>query len=219
MYREEIGRIVRDRLSHTVNVVKVPSPQLDLFVARNFLTEQECAKLIEMIDTDRQPSGVLGQEMDPEYRTSESCNLNPFDPFVRRIEEKIAKLMPIDPAHGETIQGQRYAVGQQFKPHHDFFYTDQPYWPEQERTGGQRTWTVMMFLNAPEAGGQTAFPEAGVKITPKTGNLLAWNNLTPTGHPNMYSLHTGMPVEAGVKYVITKWYRERPWGYSSAPTY
>jgi len=219
MYKAEIGRIVRDRLSHTPNVVKVPSPNLDLFVARNFLTEKECATLVAMIDADRQPSGVLGPDMDPEYRTSESCNLNPYDPFVRQIEDKIAKLMPIHPAHGETIQGQRYAVGQQFKPHHDFFYTDQPYWPEQDAMGGQRTWTVMMFLNEPEAGGQTAFPEAGVKISPKAGNLLAWNNLTGTGHPNMYSLHTGMPVEGGVKYVITKWYRERPWGHSAAAAY
>ena len=215
MYKAEIGRIVRDRLSNTPNVVKVPSPQLDLFVARNFLTQEECDKLIAIIDTNRQPSGVLGPDMDPEYRTSESCNVNPFDPFIKQIEDKIAALMPIDRSHGETIQGQRYAVGQQFKPHHDFFYTDQPYWPEQERTGGQRTWTVMMFLNEPEAGGHTAFPEAGVKITPKTGNLLAWNNLTPAGYPNSYSLHTGTPVVEGVKYVITKWYRERPWGYSS----
>ena len=31
--------------------------------------------------------------------------------------------------------------------------------------------------------------------------------------PITYSLHTGCPVEGGIKYVITKWYRERPWGW------
>ena len=211
MYKAEIGRIVRDRLSQASNVVKVPSPQLDLFVVRDFLDAKECERLCKMIDVVRQPSGVLGPILDPDYRTSESGNLDAYDPFVQHIEAKIADLMPIHPSHGETIQGQRYAVGQQFKPHHDFFYTDQEYWIEQEKTGGQRTWTVMMFLNEPEAGGQTAFPEAGVKIKPKTGNLLAWNNLTAAGYPNTYSLHTGMAVEKGVKYVITKWYRERPW--------
>jgi prolyl 4-hydroxylase len=120
--------------------------------------------------------------------------------------------MGIDEAHGETIQGQRYAVGQRFKCHHDFFYTSEPYWPEQERTGGQRTWTVMVFLNEPQAGGQTEFPKAKVKISPKAGNLLAWNNLDALGEPNELSLHQGLPVEAGLKYIITKWYRERPWG-------
>jgi prolyl 4-hydroxylase len=128
-------------------------------------------------------------------------------------ERKINALTGIQPEHGETIQGQRYSVGQQFKEHHDFFYASEAYWPEQERQGGQRTWTAMIFLNEPEAGGQTAFPKAGIQVTPRTGNLLVWNNLDEYGEPNVYSLHTGRPVDAGVKYVITKWYRERPWGW------
>ena len=56
-------------------------------------------------------------------------------------------------------------------------------------------------------------------MTPRAGNLLAWNNLDAIGEPNSYSLHQGMPVTEGVKYIITKWHRERPWGQSNAPTY
>ena len=66
-----------------------------------------------------------------------------------------------------------------------------------ERTGGQRTWTAMVFLNTPDGGGQTNFPEAGIKVSPVTGNLLAWNNLDALGEPNRKSLHQGMPVTAG----------------------
>jgi prolyl 4-hydroxylase len=212
MYRMAIGAAVRDRLLATPNVLKLPAEGLDLFVCRNFLTPAECGALISRIDADRRPSTVLADDPDPEFRTSETCNLNPKDPLSRQIETKITRLTGIDPAHGEPIQGQRYAPGQQFKCHHDFFYTSEPYWPEQERTGGQRTWTVMVFLNEPEAGGQTEFPEAKVKISPKPGNLLAWNNLDAVGEPNVQSLHQGLPVEGGVKYIITKWYRERPWG-------
>src|SRR3546814_2501840 len=94
---------------------------------------------------------------------------------------KIAGIIAVDPACGETIQGQRYAVGQQFKPHHDFFFTSEAYWPEQEKHGGQRTWTAMMFLNAVDEGGQTQFPEAKVRISPRKGNLLVWNNLADRG--------------------------------------
>jgi prolyl 4-hydroxylase len=212
MYRMVIGAAVRDRLLETPNVFKVPAEGLDLFVCRNFLTRAECDGLIRRIDEDRQPSRILADAPDPEFRTSETCNLDPLDPLTKQIEAKITRLTGIDSKHGETIQGQRYAVGQQFKCHHDFFYTSEPYWPEQERTGGQRTWTVMAFLNEPEAGGQTEFPKAKVKISPKAGNLLAWNNLDAVGEPNEQSLHQGLPVEAGVKYIITKWYRERPWG-------
>ena len=212
MYRMEIGAEVRARLLATPGVMKVPAPDLDLFVKRDFLGADDCAALIKQIDADRVPSTVLADAPDPDFRTSETCNLPATAPLTKRIEAKITGLMGIDPDHGETIQGQRYAPGQQFKCHHDFFYTSEPYWEKQERIGGQRTWTVMIFLNTPEAGGQTSFPRAKVKITPRAGNLLTWNNLDQFGEPNISSLHEGCPVEAGVKYIITKWYRERPWG-------
>jgi prolyl 4-hydroxylase len=213
LYRMQIGTYVRNRMLRTPNTFKIPAQGLDVFVVRDFLTPDECRSVIELIDKDRVPSGLLSPSGDPEFRTSESCNLRVEDPINQKVEKKINALTGIQPAHGETIQGQRYAVGQQFKPHHDFFHTNQPYWPEQERQGGQRTWTAMIFLNQPGAGGQTYFPKANVRVTPRTGNLLLWNNMDEYGQPNGYSLHTGLPVEEGIKYIITKWYRERPWGW------
>jgi prolyl 4-hydroxylase len=212
MYRMEIGVAVRNRLLATPGVLKVPAQDFDLFVHRDFLPAADCAALIKQIDADRAPSKILADTPDPEFRTSETCNLDARSPLTKRVESRIAHLMGIHPAHGETIQGQRYAPGQQFKCHHDFFYTTEGYWEEQEKIGGQRTWTVMIFLNTPEAGGHTNFPEAKVKIAPRAGNLLTWNNLDQFGEPNQNSLHQGIPVEAGTKYIITKWYRERPWG-------
>lgn len=213
MNRAQTGQFVSSRLKARADAMKLPSAHLDIFMVRDFLSPRECALMMKMIDRNRQPSGVLGgtRNNDPDYRTSESCNVHPADPIVAAIERKITDLMGIDPANGETIQGQRYAVGQQFKAHHDFFYTEQPYWEDMARSGGQRTWTAMMFLNEVEAGGQTFFPHANLRITPRPGNLLAWNNMDTAGEPNIYSLHQGMPVEAGVKYVITKWYRESAW--------
>ena len=101
--------------------------------------------------------------------------------MVEAIEAKIHGVMGIDPLLSETIQGQRYAVGQQFKPHHDFFHVEADYWPEMARTGGQRTWTAMVFLNEPDGGGETFFEKAGVRVTPRRGNMLAWNNLDERG--------------------------------------
>ena len=213
MYLWEIGEIVRGALATRANLFHVPATGLEIFIARSFLSEKECAGLIDRIDRDLKPSGLLADSPDPEFRTSQTCELSPADPLVDFVDNKIAAFMGMDPAFAETLQGQRYAIGQQFKPHHDFFYTDQPYWPAQEKSGGQRTWTAMAFLNNVEAGGQTFFERAGVRITPKAGNLLMWNNLDLAGEPNMYSLHQGMPVEAGVKYIVTKWFRGRKWGY------
>lgn len=210
-WRAEIGRVVGARLADDSRIMRIPSATLEIFVARDFLTETECATLIRLIDAERTPSLLLAPSEDPEFRTSESCNLDPGHPMIRQVEAKLSELTGIDPQLGETIQGQRYAVGQQFKPHHDFFYEDQNYWEIMKTTGGQRTWTAMIFLNVPGEGGQTAFPAAGVKVTPRAGNLLIWNNMDANGQPNLYSLHEGMPVTGGVKYIITKWHREGPW--------
>ena len=218
-YRIAIGQWVRDRLVGNPTAMKIPSDKLDIFVVRDFLTAEECEGMVALIDAERIPSQLLSPTADPEFRTSESCNMDPLHPLVWQVEGKITTLMGIYPEHGETIQGQRYAAGQQFKAHHDFFHTDQPYWPAMAASGGQRTWTAMVFLNTPEAGGQTAFEEAGLKIAPRAGNLLTWNNLDAEGMPNVYSMHAGCPVTAGTKYIITKWYRERPWTQTNVTTY
>jgi prolyl 4-hydroxylase len=210
-YRGALGAWVRDRLLRTPGVHKIPSSCLDIFVVPDFLAPHECEALIDLIDAERSPSLLLAPTQDPEFRTSESCNLDPHSPFVQGIEDRISSLLGIDRLQSETIQGQRYAVGQRFKLHHDFFHPGEPYWDDMERTGGQRTWTAMAFLNVPEGGGQTNFDNAGIKLKPRAGNLIAWNNLTATGEPNFYSLHEGCPVTAGVKYIVTKWYRERAW--------
>ena len=119
--------------------------------------------------------------------------------------------MGLDPLVGEPIQGQRYLPGQQFKPHNDWFYTSEKYWQLERKRGGQRSWTTMAFLNEVEEGGETHFTEIGIKIEPKPGVLLIWNNATIDGAPNIDTMHAGTPVVKGVKYVFTKWYRTRKW--------
>ena len=63
-------------------------------------------------------------------------------------------------------------------------------------------------LTSPEDGGATRFKDIGKTIQPETGKLLAWNNLLPDGSPNPATLHQGMKVRRGTKYIITKWFRE-----------
>jgi prolyl 4-hydroxylase len=210
-YRARIGAWVKARLLRNPKALKVDCEGLDLFVVRDVMSPAACTALMHVIDTDLIPSGLMLPHPDPDFRTSQSCNLMPTEPRVVALEKKLDEVMGIQPEHGETVQGQRYAAGQQFKPHWDFFHVSEAYWPDMVRAGGQRTWTAMLFLNEPEAGGHTIFTQADVSIRPRTGNLLVWNNLTPEGEVNERSMHTGSPVAAGVKYVITKWYRERPW--------
>ena len=192
-------------------IQRVPSPKLTLFLHKDFLPSGLCADLIDRIDRVRRPSTLSDPNGDPGFRTSETCDLAADDSAVIAVEERINALTGLSPEFGESIQGQRYAVGQEFKGHTDYF---EPKGIDFERycgRSGNRTWTVMIYLNEPEAGGATRFKFIDKIIRPETGKLLAWNNRRADGSLNAATLHHGMKVRAGTKYVITKWYRERIW--------
>ncbi len=207
----EAGKLVRRRLKKHDRVEIVGQMGLDLYVVQNFMTPEECAGIIQLIDANSRPSTLYaGTEVDG-FRTSYSCDLDAFHPLVLRIEGRICTLMGIDHRHGETLQGQRYQPGQQFKPHHDFFHTTQSYWEQEKVMGGQRSWTAMIYLNEPESGGETNFPKAGLCVQPQAAMLVIWNNMDEVGAPNDMTLHEGVPVSAGTKYIVTKWFRDRFW--------
>lgn len=73
---------------------------------------------------------------------------------------------------------------------------------------GQRTWTYIVYLNDVDFGGQTYFIYPDIKIQPKAGTWIFWENLSG-GQPNLSTLHTGLPIELSKKYIFTKWFRER----------
>lgn len=197
----------------TPGVQQVPSEKLELFQMRGFLDTAMCKALIAMIEAERRPSTLADPNGDTYFRTSETCDFAPEVPVVQALEDKLRALGGIDPAHGEPVQGQRYAVGQEFKAHCDWFNPDGQDWEKYCSVAGQRTWTFMIYLNDVEAGGATRFKAVNKTVQPETGKLLCWNNRRPDLRPNPNTIHHGMKVRKGVKYVITKWYREKPWGW------
>jgi prolyl 4-hydroxylase len=206
-----VGAIVRARLAADPGVYRIENDHCELFAVGDFLTAGECAKLCAMIDAVARPSALHELDYASGFRTSYSGDLDPGDSFVKAISRRIDDLLGLPSEFGEAVQGQRYLPGQQFKPHNDWFYTSERYWPLEQARGGQRSWTAMAYLNTVEEGGATLFTEIGIQIEPKPGVLLLWNNALPDGRPNEGTMHAGTPVIRGTKYVITKWYRTRKW--------
>ena len=209
--RAQAGVHVARHLDANPRVQRAQIDAAQFYYHPDFLTAERCGQLIGIIDVNKRPSTLLTDNPDRNFRTSDSCDMDRWSPLVQPIDESIAGLLGLDPAHGETMQGQRYAPGQQFRAHHDYFHENESYWPTVSRDGGQRTWTAMIFLNDVTEGGATWFPQAGIKVAPKQGLLLAWNNMNPDGSANDKTLHEGMPVVEGVKYIVTKWFREGLW--------
>lgn len=206
------GESSAERLRANSLVKQVPSPKLELLMHGAFLPLDLCDQLIALIDVNRRPSTLADHDGDAYFRTSETCDLAADDPTVMELERRLQAFNGIDPAYGEPVQGQRYDVGQEFKQHTDWFDPHGEDWHKFCTASGQRTWTFMIYLNGVEAGGGTRFKTIGKTFQPETGKLLCWNNRKPDGSGNVNTLHHGMKVRRGVKYVITKWYRERAWG-------
>lgn len=190
---------------------RVPTPKADIFLLRDFLGGGTCADLIAMIDRDLRPSTVADHNGDDDYRTSKTCDLDCANPMVVEVESRLTEHLGIDPIFGEPLQGQKYEVGNEFRDHTDYFEPGGRDYQQYCSVARQRTWTAMIYLNEPAAGGATRFRHLDKIIQPETGKLVVWSNLGSDGLINPFTLHAGMKVRKGVKYVITKWYRELPW--------
>ena len=203
---------IADRLKSHSGVQRVPNRRLDLFILRKFLGPEECSSLCELIDANRRPSTLADDQGIDLFRTSETCDLDPRHPLVADIRRRLSQLTGIAETCGEPLQGQRYAPGQEFKAHTDTFNPGGADYFLNCAEAGQRSWTAMLYLNEPEDGGATRFKSIAKTIQPETGKLILWNNLLPDGSPNDATLHQGMKVRRGTKYVLTQWYRQHPFG-------
>jgi len=196
------------------NSRKLPSSKLEIYTLNNFLNKQECEKIIDLISTKLRPSGLSSFEADNSFRTSRTCDLGTLDdPFMEDIDNRICQIIGIDSSYSEVVQGQYYETGQQFKAHTDYFELN-----EIVKYGGQmgqRTYTMMVYLNDVQEGGETAFVNINEEFKPKQGMALIWNSLNPDGSPNIDSMHFAKPVIKGHKAVITKWFRS----HSSLPSF
>lgn len=205
-----------DYLVSLGKVQRFPQKDVELCVVKNFLRPIECEQLIELVDRDRRPSTIADPNGDDYFRTSETCDLDHSSDLVSNIDEKICAFADIESVFGEPLQGQRYDVGQEFKAHTDYFDPHGQDFQKFCSVSGQRTWTFMIYLNEPNAGGATRFTEFKKSFTPQTGAMLCWNNMDQNGEPNGLTLHHGMKVRSGAKYVITKWFREKPWPWDAS---
>ena len=123
------------------------------------------------------------------------------------IERRIAKLVGWPLINGEGLQVLHYLPGAEYRPHHDYFDPAKSGTPAIVARGGQRVGTLVMYLNTPDKGGATTFPDVGLEVAPVKGNGVFFSYDRP--HPSTKTLHGGAPVVEGEKWVATKWLRER----------
>jgi prolyl 4-hydroxylase len=186
-------------------------PRVVLF--GGLLSDDECDELVALSRAYVTPSNVVdldsgGEKLHADRTSSGAALTRGGTPLISRIEQRIAALLnwPVD--HGEALQILRYEVGQEYKPHYDYVDPAQPGAAPFLARGGQRVASLVMYLTTPQDGGATNLPELGLEVAAVKGNAVFFSYDRP--HPSTKTLHGGMPVRAGEKWVATKWLREGP---------
>jgi prolyl 4-hydroxylase len=196
-----------DRQVEVVMAMQLPR----VVVLGGLLSDAECDALIDAARPRLARSLTVqtatgGEEVNAD-RTSQGMFFDRGESaLLKTIEARIARLVHWPVERGEGIQVLHYRPGAEYKPHYDYFDPDQPGTPTILKRGGQRVGTLVMYLNDPEAGGGTTFPDVGLEVAPRKGSAVFFNYNRP--HPATRSLHGGAPVLAGDKWVATKWLRE-----------
>jgi prolyl 4-hydroxylase len=103
-------------------------------------------------------------------------------------------------ANTEDLQVVYYEKNQRYDSHHDWGVRNRPQ---------SRFITLLLYLNEPVAGGETAFPKAnngtGIKVHAGKGNAVMFYSLLEDGNGDDLSLHASLPVLQGEKWLANFW--------------
>src|SRR5688500_20276793 len=92
-----IGSKVRKRLAANKAVQRIDVAEAELWVVGRFFDAIECGGLISLIDGVARRSVAHNENYERGFRTSCSGDLDPRDPFVHSLEERIDGLLGMEP--------------------------------------------------------------------------------------------------------------------------
>jgi len=190
-----------------------PATPERLFWRDGFLAPSQCAEIVAELefafwapstlyvqgDTRRQ---FVRSEKRASWSTSEPWFSAPLRRTIAAVDRRIGRLLPEAPSRREPWQATRYDPGGRFGFHQDSgAFGAEP--------AGERTHTVLIYLEAPGRGGTTRFPLLDLDVECEIGRLLVWRNLDADGDADPEMLHAAMPVREGRKTILVTWIRQR----------
>jgi prolyl 4-hydroxylase len=179
----------------------------------DFLSLEECEHFKQLALDEIKASTVVdtdtGESVLFDHRTSYGMFFTRSqDTIVAAVEARIAALVNITIEQTEPFQILRYGPGQEYRPHYDYFDPALKGSATHLNRGGQRIATLIMYLNHVDKGGETSFPNMGIRIIPKPGRAVLFYNTALNGQPDPRTLHAGDPVIDGEKWIATCWMRQ-----------
>lgn len=194
--------------------VQCDSPKVQYF--EQFLTPTQCKALIDLAKTRLKTSTVVdpntGKFREDHARTSRGMSFGCAEnEIVAAIEQKIFDEFGYSIEQQEQLHLLNYSKHGEYRPHFDYFDPLLSGSRDTLEHYGQRIATFVMYLHAADEGGGTQFPNLNLTITPRAGDVIYFENCVQSGENlcvDPRSLHAGMPVVSGEKWIATKWIRQ-----------
>ncbi len=177
----------------------------DIFEIDNFLSEDECERMIKKVAHNMQPCLVKNEEtgnVEPDpSRTSSNANIPRNE--IPSVTKKILQLANCEEEQMEILQVLHYKNGQEFRAHTDGF---------QGPTSAcgflqsGRIMTLFCYLNDVKEGkgGTTLFPQIDLEITPKRGLAIIHFPTSLDLVEDRRTEHQGS-IAIDDKWILTSW--------------
>lgn len=185
----------------------------NIWLAARLFTPEECHHVAQTIVDVLAPATVIdpqtGRNVANAVRTSDGAVIGPTREtlVVQALNRRLAAVTCTDRRQGEALSVLRYRPGQQFWPHVDAL----------PATRNQRIRTVLIYLNEGFKGGSTFFVGNQFRVTPRTGDAIIFDNVRSDGCIDPTTQHAGEPVTEGIKWLATRWIRQRPFDVWTGP--
>lgn len=171
-----------------------------------FLDPEKCQYLIDTYKDNCKRSTVVGndgKDVVDQARTSSTFFMPNDDSVIVELRRKATAMAGVPESHVEGLQLVRYARGEQYKFHYDYFDAIR---------NNQREHTFLVYLNDFEIheGGSTIFKNYAIKVYPRQGRCVWFRDMID-GKLNEKSLHSGEEVQCDkIKYAVNIWIRQKP---------
>ncbi|HJW40087.1 MAG TPA: 2OG-Fe(II) oxygenase [Rhizomicrobium sp.] len=150
------------------------------------------------------PAGKGARIASIRSNSAAAFNIVQSDLILGLLRARMARATGLSTDAMEPAMLLHYRVGEEFAPHFDFVEA-----ADDIARNGQRVATVLIYLDEPDLGGETAFLDLGWRHRGAKGDALIFWNVEPGGAPDRRTRHAGLAPTHGEKWLLSQWIRGR----------
>ena len=148
------------------------------------------------------------------WMASRTCSEYAFDIIesdlvLLLLRARAGVLLNMPTSAMEPPQVFHYAQGQEIKAHYDHVYGGTGHGRDGAFTS-ERIVSLLIYLNDGYEGGELEFPKVGFRHKGRKGDAVFFANVGLDGQRDPLSLHAGLPIVEGEKWLLSQWVHDQP---------